>query len=81
MTGSGMYNNMHMGNTVKSSQGVLNRFINKPMNAAQSHLKASKAWDEGWFDWETFPVSIPQRRGDPIVLIEMKGFVLIRRRI
>ena len=33
--------------------------------AAQSHRKAA-AWAEGWFDWETFPISIPQRRGDPL---------------
>ena len=23
--------------------------------------RLQKAWDEGWFDWETFPISIPQR--------------------
>ena len=26
--------------------------------ALQSQLKASHAWENGWFDWETFPIGI-----------------------
>ncbi|MGB0365660.1 MAG: acetyl-CoA C-acyltransferase [Candidatus Poseidoniaceae archaeon] len=69
-----VYNNMHMGNTgeVVAKECSINREQADEF-AAQSHLKASKAWDGGWFDWETFPVSIPQRRGDPIVLDRDEG--------
>jgi acetyl-CoA C-acetyltransferase len=69
-----VYNNMHMGNTgeVVAKECSIDREQADEFSA-QSHLKASKAWDEGWFDWETFTVSIPQRRGDPIVLDRDEG--------
>ncbi len=69
-----VYNNMHMGNTgeVVAKECSIDRQQADEF-AAQSHIKAAKAWDEGWFDWETFPISIPQRRGDPIVLSQDEG--------
>ena len=69
-----VYNNMHMGNTgeVVAKECSIDRQQADEF-AAQSHIKAAKAWDEGWFDWETFPISIPQRRGDPIVLSRDEG--------
>ncbi|MBM54300.1 MAG: acetyl-CoA C-acyltransferase [Euryarchaeota archaeon] len=68
------YNNMHMGNTgeVVAKECSIDREQADEF-AAQSHVKAAKAWDEGWFDWETFPLSIPQRRGDPILLERDEG--------
>jgi acetyl-CoA C-acetyltransferase len=36
--------------------------------AAQSHAKAARATTEGAFKAEILPVSIPQRKGDPIVV-------------
>ena len=35
--------------------------------AYDSHMKAAKARDEGWFDEEIVPVEVPQRKGDPVV--------------
>ncbi|MGE4322448.1 MAG: acetyl-CoA C-acetyltransferase [Sphingobium sp.] len=35
--------------------------------AARSHQRAMAAWADGKFDDELVPVSIPQRRGDPVV--------------
>jgi acetyl-CoA C-acetyltransferase len=35
--------------------------------AYDSHMKAAKARDEGWFNEEIVPVEVPQRKGDPIV--------------
>lgn len=69
-----VYNNMHMGNTgeVVAKECSINRQQADEF-AAQSHQKAAKAWDEGWFDWETFPISIPHRRGDSIVLNRDEG--------
>ncbi|TIC88745.1 acetyl-CoA C-acetyltransferase [Nocardioides sp. GY 10113] len=36
--------------------------------AAASHQKAAAAWKNGIFDEEVVPVTIPQRRGEPIVV-------------
>jgi acetyl-CoA C-acetyltransferase len=36
--------------------------------SAQSHQKAAVAWKNGVFDDEVVPVSIPQRKGDPVVI-------------
>jgi len=41
--------------------------------AAQSHQKAAVAWKNGVFDDEVVPVSIPQRRGDPVVISTDEG--------
>src|SRR5665647_780959 len=36
--------------------------------SARSHQRAARAWKDGLFDDEVVPVSIPQRKGDPIEL-------------
>jgi acetyl-CoA C-acetyltransferase len=36
--------------------------------AAESHRKAARATREGWFTDEILPVSIPQRKGNPLVV-------------
>ncbi|MCW2853327.1 MAG: putative acetyl-CoA acetyltransferase [Nocardioides sp.] len=41
--------------------------------AAQSHQKAAVAWKNGVFDDEVVPVSIPQRKGDPVVISTDEG--------
>ena len=41
--------------------------------AAQSHQKAATAWKNGVFDDEVVPVTIPQRKGDPIVVSQDEG--------
>jgi len=41
--------------------------------AAASHQKAAAAWKNGLFDDEVVPVSIPQRKGDPIVVSQDEG--------
>jgi acetyl-CoA C-acetyltransferase len=41
--------------------------------AAASHQKAAAAWKNGVFDEEVVPVSIPQRKGDPIVVSQDEG--------
>jgi acetyl-CoA C-acetyltransferase len=35
--------------------------------ALNSHKKAAAAWDRGFFDGETFPVEIPQKKGEPLL--------------
>jgi acetyl-CoA C-acetyltransferase len=41
--------------------------------AARSHRRAAAAWDEGRMAEETFPVEIPQRKGDPVVVDRDEG--------
>ncbi|MBT0568235.1 acetyl-CoA C-acetyltransferase [Williamsia sp. CHRR-6] len=41
--------------------------------AAQSHQKAAAAWKNGVFADEVVPVSIPQRKGEPIEFTEDEG--------
>ena len=61
------YNNVHMGTTGETIAEECN--ITREASdayAARSQQLASTAQANGWFDWEMFPVEIPQRRGDPI---------------
>jgi acetyl-CoA C-acetyltransferase len=41
--------------------------------AAESHKRAAAAWAAGKFDDEVVPVSVPQRKGDPIVFAKDEG--------
>jgi acetyl-CoA C-acetyltransferase len=41
--------------------------------AAMSHQRAAAAWAEGKFDDELVPVSVPQKRGDPVVFAKDEG--------
>ncbi len=42
--------------------------------AARSHQRAAAAWDKGLFDDELVPVSIPQKKGDPVVFAHDEGY-------
>ncbi|MFC8923565.1 acetyl-CoA C-acetyltransferase [Cellulosimicrobium sp. NPDC057127] len=41
--------------------------------AAASHQRAAAAWKDGLFDAEIAPVSVPQRRGEPVEVREDEG--------
>jgi acetyl-CoA C-acetyltransferase len=41
--------------------------------AARSHTKAAKAWETGAFADEVVPVSVPQRKGDPVMVDRDEG--------
>jgi acetyl-CoA C-acetyltransferase len=41
--------------------------------AARSHQRAAAAWDEGRMADETFPIEVPQRKGDPAVVDRDEG--------
>jgi acetyl-CoA C-acetyltransferase len=55
-----------------SEQGKLTR-EEQDAFAAGSHQKAAEAWKNGLFDDEVVPVSIPQRKGDPVVVSADEG--------
>ena len=61
------YNDVHMGTTGETIAEECN--ITRETSdayAARSQQRASTAQANGWFDWEMFPVEIPQRRRDPV---------------
>ncbi len=46
--------------------------------AISSYERSAKAWAEGKFDDEVVPVSVPQRRGEPLVICEDEEFKNVR---
>ena len=46
--------------------------------AIQSYERSAKAWDAGKFDNEIVPVSIPQRKGDPIVVSKDEEYTNVK---
>ncbi|MCW2857599.1 MAG: putative acetyl-CoA acetyltransferase [Marmoricola sp.] len=56
-----------------NAEGVKLTRLEQDEFAAASHQKAAAAWKNGLFDDEVVPVSIPQRKGDPIVVTSDEG--------
>tara|TARA_R110000868_G_scaffold2239_1_gene16808 strand:- start:326 stop:1504 length:1179 start_codon:yes stop_codon:yes gene_type:complete len=46
--------------------------------AIQSYNRSAKAWEAGKFDKEIVPVSIPQRKGDPIIISKDEEFTNVK---
>ena len=69
-----VYNDVHMGTTGETVAKECN-IDRETMDAfaARSQQRAAAAWANGWFDWETFPVHVLQRRGDPVVVTNDEG--------
>ncbi len=69
-----VYNDIHMGNTGETV-AVESDITRKDSDefAVRSHKRAAEAWIQGWFDWETFAVNVPQRRGEEILFSEDEG--------
>jgi acetyl-CoA C-acetyltransferase len=42
--------------------------------AVRSHQRAAAAWAKGLFDDELVPVSVPQRKGDPVIFAHDEGY-------
>ena len=42
--------------------------------AVRSHQNAAAAWEKGLFDDELVPVSVPQKKGDPVVFAHDEGY-------
>lgn len=60
--------NYHMGITAENVAQKCS--VSREMQdefALRSHLLAAKAWEDGKFNADIVPVSVPQRKGDPIV--------------
>ncbi|WP_027381559.1 acetyl-CoA C-acyltransferase [Chryseobacterium daeguense] len=66
-----VYNKVHMG--VCAEKCATDYSISREEQdnfAIESYKRAAKAWSEGKFAEEVVPVSIPQRKGDPVVFAE-----------
>ncbi|MFC0425726.1 acetyl-CoA C-acyltransferase [Chryseobacterium scophthalmum] len=66
-----VYNKVHMG--VCAEKCATDYSITREDQdnfAVQSYTRSAKAWSEGKFAEEVVPVSIPQRKGDPIIFAE-----------
>ncbi|TBX70049.1 acetyl-CoA C-acyltransferase [Flavobacterium silvisoli] len=46
--------------------------------AIQSYERSAKAWNEGKFDNEVVPVTIPQRRGEPVVFAKDEEYTNVK---
>jgi acetyl-CoA C-acetyltransferase len=65
-----------MGNLTESKNQERGQRISREEQdafAAASHQNAARAWKDGLFDDEVMPVSIPQRKGDPVVVAQDEG--------
>ena len=68
------YNDYHMGTTgelVAEKYNVSREAQDE--YAVESHRKAARAIEEGDFEDEILPISIPQRKGDPVVISTDEG--------
>ncbi|MCB1043737.1 MAG: acetyl-CoA C-acetyltransferase [Acidobacteria bacterium] len=69
-----IYNDFHMGSTAEM---VAEKYhVNREQQdayAVSSHQKAIHAMDAGLFNQEIVPVSVPQRKGDPLVVSQDEG--------
>ncbi len=62
--------------TLTESANAGERFVTREEQdafSAASHQNAARAWKDGLFDDEVVPVSIPQRKGEPIVFVADEG--------
>jgi len=46
--------------------------------AIQSYERSAKAWEAGNFDSEIVPVAVPQRKGDPIMVVKDEEFTNVK---
>ena len=64
-----VYNATHMGNCAElcaREKGISRE--DQDAFAVESYRRATKAWQDGKFSKEVVPVSVPQRRGEPVVV-------------
>lgn len=66
-----VYSKQHMGNCAELCAKEYNiTREEQDAFAIQSYERSAKAWSEGKFKEEVVPVSIPQRKGEPIIFAE-----------
>ncbi|MBT5285021.1 MAG: acetyl-CoA C-acyltransferase [Euryarchaeota archaeon] len=69
-----VYNDVHMGLTGETVAKECNISREDADHfALRSQQRAANAWEQGWFDWETFSIEVPQRRADSITFNSDEG--------
>ena len=71
-----IFTDQAMGNLTESKNQERGQRISREEQdafAAASHQNAARAWKDGLFDDEVVRVSIPQRKGDPVVVAQDDG--------
>ena len=73
-----VYNGVHMGNCAEICAGDMS-FSREDQDAfaINSYKRAAEAWSSGKFKNEVTPVSVPQRKGDPVVVSEDEDFTKV----
>lgn len=74
-----VYNNVHMGNCADKC-AIEHNFSREEQDAfaIASYEKSAAAWKAGKFNDEIVPVSVPQRKGDPIIFSEDEEYKNVR---
>lgn len=74
-----VYNATHMGNCAElcAKEHEISREAQDDF-AVSSYERAAAAWESGAFKGEVVPVSVPQRRGDAILVAEDEEFKAVR---
>lgn len=74
-----VYNATHMGNCAElcAKDHNITR-EEQDAFAVESYTRAAKAWEAGAFAEEVVPVSVPQRKGDPVIVSEDEEFKQVR---
>lgn len=66
-----VYNKVHMGVCAEKCATDYNiTRVDQDNFAIESYKRSAKAWSEGKFAEEVVPVSIPQRKGEPVIFAE-----------
>jgi acetyl-CoA C-acetyltransferase len=74
-----VYNNYHMGNAAELCAKECN--ISREEQdafAIESYNRSAAAWSAGKFKDEVVPVSVPQRKGDPVIISEDEEYKNVR---
>lgn len=74
-----VYNKQHMGNCAELCAKEKNISREEQDNfAITSYKRSAAAWDAGKFNDEVVPVSVPQRKGDPIVVSKDEEYTNVK---
>lgn len=74
-----VYNQVHMGNCADKCAAEY-KFSREDQDAfaIDSYQKSAKAWSDGKFNDEIVPVSVPQRKGDALLITEDEEYKNVR---
>jgi acetyl-CoA C-acetyltransferase len=75
-----VYNDVHMGNCAEVCATEMN-FSREDQDtfALESYARSAASWENGKFNDEVIPVSIPQRKGEPVVISQDEDVFKVRR--